>query len=131
MNVNTCSPDRSTQQSDINVTESAQLTQVHNRSYGKRKLLDLVFTTNPTIVTHSTSVPGVSDHDIIVIDFDVKIQCQNKQRRQIYQFACADWESLNDDFNTLSNKIKTQYNTGACMHRITVVNFQDYANRIY
>ena len=51
---------------------------------------------------------------IIVTDFDVKIQYQNKQRRQIYQFARADWESLNDDFNTLSNKIKTQYNTGAC-----------------
>ena len=77
-------------------------------------MLDLAFTTNPTIVTHSVSVHGISDHDIIVTDFDVKIQYQNKQRRQIYQFARADWESLNDDFNTLSNKIKSQYNTGAC-----------------
>ena len=113
-NVNTCSPDRSTQQSLIDVTESAQLTQVHNSSIRKTKLLDLVFTTNPTIVTHSVSVPGISDHDIIVTDFDVKIQYQNKQRRQIYQFARADWLSLNDDFNTLSNKIKTKYNPGAC-----------------
>ena len=51
-NVNTCSPDRSTQQSLIDVTESAQLTQVHNSSTRESKLLDLVFTTNPTIVTH-------------------------------------------------------------------------------
>ena len=66
------------------------------------------------MVTYSVSVPGISDHDIIVTDFDVKTQYQNKQRRQIYQFARADWESLNDDFNTMSNKIKAQYNTGAC-----------------
>ena len=51
-NVNTCSPDQSTQQSLIDVTESAQLTQVHNSSTRESKLLDLVFTTNPTIVTH-------------------------------------------------------------------------------
>ena len=113
-NVNTCSPDRSTQQSLIDVTESAQLTQVHNSSTRESKLFDIVFTTNPTIVTHSVSVPEISDQDIIVTDFDVKIQYQNKQRRQIYQFARADCESLNEDFNTLSNKIKTQYNTGAC-----------------
>ena len=117
-NVNTYSPDRSTQQSLIDVTESAQLTQVHNSSTIESKLLDLVLTTNPTIVTHSVTVPGISDHDIIVTDFDVKIQYQNKQRKQIYQFARAVWESLNDDFNTLSNKIKTQYNTGACIESL-------------
>ena len=90
------------------------------------KLLDLVVTTNPTIVTHSTPVLGISDHDIIVTDFDVKIQYQNKQRRQIYQFVRADWESFNNDFNTLSNNIKTQYNR--CTHRIIVFNLQEYAN---
>ena len=106
--VNTCNPDRSTQQSLIDVTESAQLTQVHNSSTRESKLLDIVFTTNSTVVTHSVSVPVICDHNIIVTDFDVKIQYQSKQRRQIYQFARADWESLNDDFNTFSNKIKTQ-----------------------
>ena len=40
----------------------------------------------------------------MVTDFDVKMQYQNKQHRQFYQFARADWESLNEDFNTLSNK---------------------------
>ena len=89
-NVNTCSPYRPTQQSLNDVTESAQLTQVHNSSTKESKLLDLVFTTNPTIVTHSVPVPGISDHDIIVTNVDVKIQYQNKQRRQIYQFARAD-----------------------------------------
>ena len=60
-------------QSLIDVTESDHLTQVYNR---ESKLLDLVFNTNPTIITHSTCVPGISDHEIIVIDFDVKFQCQ-------------------------------------------------------
>ena len=112
-NVNTCSPDRSTQQSLIEVTENAQLTQIQNSSTRESKLLNLVFTTNPTKVTYSVFVRGISDHDIIVTDFDVNIQYINKQCRQIYQFARADCESLNDDVNTLSNKIKTQYNTCA------------------
>ena len=64
-NINTCSPDRSTQQSIIDVTESAQLMQVHNSSTRESKLLDLVFTTNPTIVTHWVSVPGISDRTIV------------------------------------------------------------------
>ena len=49
-----------------------QLQNKNNSSTRESKLLDLVFTTNPTIVTHSVSVPGISDHDVIVTDFDVK-----------------------------------------------------------
>ena len=41
-NVDTGSPDRSTEQTLIDVTESAQLTQVHNSSTRESKLLDLV-----------------------------------------------------------------------------------------
>ena len=109
----TCSSERSTQQAFTYAVESAQLTQVHTCSTREGKLSDLVFTTNLTVVTNSNSVPGISDHDVVVTDFDVSVEHQNKRRRKIYQFAHADWDSLNADFSSLSDEVKTQYASGS------------------
>lgn len=57
------------QQAPMDITHGAQLSQVHSDPTRQDKL-DLEFTTNRTLVTNSTSMPGISDHDIIITDFD-------------------------------------------------------------
>ena len=47
------------------------LTQVHELATRNGNLLDLVFTTNPTLVKSSVNAPGTSDHDLIVTDTDM------------------------------------------------------------
>ena len=56
------------------VNEEAQLSQVHSDSTRTDKLIDFIFTTSATMVKNSASVTGISDHDIVVTDFDTCIR---------------------------------------------------------
>ena len=63
-------PDREVQQGLIDVAIDFNLTQVHEKPTREDNLLDLVFTTNPTLIKSSSTTPGISDHDIVVVDSD-------------------------------------------------------------
>ena len=65
-------PERNIQQDLVDITTNANLTQMHTESTREKALLDLVFTSNPTLLRNSISVPGIADHDMIVSDIDTK-----------------------------------------------------------
>jgi len=69
--VNDSAPDRTVQQALIDVA-TANLSQIHETPTREQNILDLVFTSNPTLVKSSVSIPGLSDHDAIVTDIDIK-----------------------------------------------------------
>ena len=60
------------QQQLIETTTSASLTQIHNQPTRADNMLDLVFTSNPSHIKTSVSVPGISDHDIVITDMEIK-----------------------------------------------------------
>ena len=64
--------DRNIHQRLIDLTSEHNLTQIHDQPTRNGKLLDLVFTTNPSLIKSSVIVPGISDHDIVVTDVDIK-----------------------------------------------------------
>ena len=78
-------PDHAVQQALLNIT-SPCLNQIHESPTREQKILDLVFTTNPTLTKSSVSIPGLSDHDAIVTDMDIKPSHSQKQRRRIYKY---------------------------------------------
>ena len=66
--------DRNTQQQLIDLSVESDLTQVHEEPTRNVNLLDLVITTDPTLVKSSVNAPSISDHDIhvVVTDTDIK-----------------------------------------------------------
>ena len=60
------------QQQLIETTTSASLTQIHDQPTRADNMLDLVFTSNPSLIKTSVSVPGISDHDIVITDMEIK-----------------------------------------------------------
>jgi hypothetical protein len=56
--------------------------------------LDLYFTTNPSLVKNCTTIPGLSDHAIVVVESDTKPQYCTTPRRKHFLFGKADWPSL-------------------------------------
>ena len=78
LTVRSNAPDREIQQALIDITTEHGLTQVHNQPTRQDNILDLVFTNNPSLVKSSTSVPGISDHAMVVTDCDIK-PVYNKQ----------------------------------------------------
>ena len=72
---NTVSPtanDREVQQSVIDITASNLSTQIHDQPTRGSNILDVIFTSNASLVKSPSSIPGISDHDMVVADFDIK-----------------------------------------------------------
>ena len=64
--------DRQVQQQLVDLAEKYNLYQMQDLPTLKNNMLDLVFTTNPTRLKSTANAPGLSDHDIVIIDFCVK-----------------------------------------------------------
>ena len=98
--------DKEIQRTLIDITSQTGLTQIHEEPTRENNLLDLVFTTNPTLSKSSTNIPGISDHAIIVTDLDTKPYYQKSIPRKIYKWAKADWEQVYKDLEPLTSTIQ-------------------------
>ena len=105
MSVNKCAADREVQQALLDVTIEHGLSQVHDQPTRDNNLLDLVFTNNPSIVKTFTSIPGISDHAMVVTDIDIIPQHIKQKPHKIYIFSKANWDKINDDMDQLSSEI--------------------------
>ena len=62
-------------------------------------ILDLLFTTNPALVEHIEIHPGMSDHNIVITDVNLRARTVRvtKKPRKVHLFKKADMGSLNKD----------------------------------
>ena len=65
MSVPNNSSDKEIQTKLMEITSSFQLTQIHEQPTREDNLLDIVLTTNPSLVKTSKNTPGISDHEMI------------------------------------------------------------------
>ena len=105
MTVNKGAADREVQQALLDLTTEHGLSQIHDQPTRDNNLLELVFTNNPSIVKSSTSVPGISDHAMVVTDIDIIPQYIKQKPRKLYIFSKANWDNIYDDMDILSRKI--------------------------
>jgi hypothetical protein len=77
------SDNRDIQQSIVNISLTSELTQVHDQPTRGNKILDLIFTTNHSLIKSSISIPGISDHDIVATDIETKPHYQKKQPKKM------------------------------------------------
>ena len=79
---------------------------MHDQPTRDNNLLDLVFTNNPSIGKTSSSVPGISDHALVVTDIDIIPQHIKQKPRKIYSyiFSKATWDNIFDNMNQLFRK---------------------------
>ena len=91
MSVNKDAADREVQQALLDLTIEHGLSQVHDQQTRDNNLLELVFTNNPSIVKTSSSVPGISDHAMVVTDIDIIPQHVKQKLRKLFIFSKANW----------------------------------------
>ena len=97
------SKDGATQQMLIDIT--AHLTQVHMSPTREDNLLDLVFTSNPSLVKSSVTAPGIFDHDIVITAMSTKPFYVKPTTKKYYQYSRVDWENLATNIDALSHEI--------------------------
>jgi hypothetical protein len=75
--------------------------------------LDLIITNNPTRFTRVEVIPGVSDHDIVFCELDIK-PVKNKQKaRQIPLYNKARWDTIREDLAVIMATVSSLSTTDA------------------
>ena len=75
----------------VTVLAEAGLTQMQRDPTRGQNLLDLFCCNKPSLVKSCISIPGISDHSIVLADCDLKTPITNKPQRRIYRWSKADW----------------------------------------
>ena len=73
------------------------LTQCQKDPTREDSVLDLFCTNKPGLVKSTSTIPGISDHDIIAADCDISARHTRKAPRKIHMFPKADWTKLKEE----------------------------------
>ena len=66
-----------------------------------QNILDLFFTTNPTSVNKTFILPGLSDHDIVLVEVNSRPEIIKQVPRDIPLCKKADWDQLKQSMRDL------------------------------
>ena len=80
----------------LSILSEAGLKQMQREPTRGQNLLDLFCCNKPSLVKSITSIPGISDHNIVLADCKLKPSIITKPQRKIYQWSKADWHALRE-----------------------------------
>ena len=75
----------------VTVLAEAGLTQMQRDPTRGQNLLDLFCCNKPSLVKSCSSIPGISDHSIVLANCDLKTPITNKPQRRVYRWSKAVW----------------------------------------
>ena len=77
----------------------------------ENSILDLFCTKKPGLVKSCYSIPGISDHEVVLTDCDVRAQITKKVPRKIFQWSRANWDHLRKITSEFKDKFLSDYST--------------------
>lgn len=86
----------------LDIVKEYSLTQVQLEPTRKQNILDLIFTSNQTLVQNVQTIPGISDHCAVMMDSSIHPVYTKKAQRKIYTFSLADWEAIQTELEVFS-----------------------------
>ena len=90
------SPNRLLKEKLIEVISEAGPQQMQREPTRGQNLLDLFCCNKPPLVKSHISIPGISDHSIVLADCDLKATINKKPPRKVYQWSKADWQLMKE-----------------------------------
>ena len=109
--------DRQVQQQLVDLAEKYNLHQMQDQPTRENNILDLVFTTIPTLKS-TANAPGLSDHDIVITDFCVRPFRTHQAPRKCHLFGKANWEALRQAAAETSKKVTELFKAGKDVHNL-------------
>ena len=93
----------------LNIVNDARLTQLQKEPTRQDQVLDLLCTSNPSLLKSIETVPGISDHDgIVVADFYLRAHISKKPPHSIPLWSRANWNAMHEasqEFCTKFNEV--------------------------
>ena len=100
--------EKEVQQALIDLALDFGLHQIHDQPTRQDNMLDLVFTNNPSLVKNSNSTPGISDHAMVVTDFEVLPHIVKHNQGRCYIIQKANWSGIKHATAELSSLVQTR-----------------------
>ena len=75
-------------------------------------ILDLFFTSHPSLVSKCKPIPGVGDHDAVLVDTVTKPQRSKPVRRKIYLWDKSDLAKIKQEATCITDVLRTIQDEG-------------------
>ena len=75
----------------------------------QENILDLVFTTHPSLVQHCEPIPGISDHDMILTTINSDISYPKPNSHCIYLWNKANLQNMSEDISKFTSEFTNMY----------------------
>ena len=96
-----------------------KLKQMQREPTRGHNLLDLFCCNKPSLIKSINSIPGISDHNIVLADCKLKPLIITKPQRKIYQWSKADWRSIREQPVVFAENFWHQHPPETLMKTIT------------
>ena len=96
----------------IEVLESHHLEQIQQEPTRERTeaVLDLYCTNRSGLVKSSNTVPGISDHNIVIVDSSIRAQQPKKPKRTIKQWSKVHWKAVKEESSRFRDDFLSHHN---------------------
>ena len=89
-----------------------ELKQLVHKPTRLNSILDLFCTNKPGLVKNVSLVPGISDHDgVVIVDTCLKAVINKKTQRCLYMWSKADWDTLKNEASTFCKDFLSSFET--------------------
>ena len=95
------------------ILDNNGLTQVVEEPTRKNNILDLLITNQPSQVLGVDVIHGVSDHDVVFAELDLRPVQYEQKPRQIPLYKKANWDLIRADMSLLKSTISTMHETAS------------------
>ena len=102
----------------IDFVEEHGYTQTVNSATRGNNILDVFFTNRPPLVKSCHTVPGISDHEAVVIQSLISFAPQQHSPRTIYIWHKADMPSIRSTIEQFSSNCFTRYSTSTSINTL-------------
>jgi len=89
----------------LEIQADHSLSQLQLESTRGKNNLDLFFTNNPSLIKSVQTAPWIGDHDMVVVEADIKPMYTNTLPRSVPQFRKADWPTIREAVTQLQSDI--------------------------
>lgn len=89
----------------LSLMDDHNLTQMVNESTRNENTLDLLLTSNPTLITKVQTLPGISDHDTVLATLNTRPNILKQKPRNLKIYKKANWSDFRNFFLSSRNSI--------------------------
>ena len=97
----------------LDILDDNNLTQVVTDATRDNATLDLICVSNSSLVEKVQVIPGISDHDAVLMDSNISLGRNQQQPREIPIWSKADWPSVRSHMETSWASLSQDYITGS------------------